>query len=137
MTSRGRVRSAGAALGLLCLATLGAACVLTQTTDGTPLVPTAVERIVPGESTRADVMRLLGTPDEIVYSNREHDPLFERAFRYRRTRRKTTFFTLILFSASNSDRNNDHVVVFFDDRGVVADVGTRFDMDEPSYGAPW
>jgi outer membrane protein assembly factor BamE (lipoprotein component of BamABCDE complex) len=127
----------GAVLALSCLAGLASGCVLTQTTDGTPLAQDAVQQIVPGQSTRADVTRLLGTPDEVVYSNREHDPLVERAFRYRRTRRKTTFFSLILFSASNSDQNSDHVVVFFDDRGVVEDVGTRFDMDKPRYGKPW
>ena len=131
------MRAEYAGLALVVLANLIPGCVLTQTTDGTPLEPDAVNEIVIGESTRADVTRLLGTPDEIVYSNREHDPLFERAFRYERTRRKTTYFTLILFSASNSDRNSDHVVVFFDDRGVVADVATRFDMDEPHYGKPW
>jgi outer membrane protein assembly factor BamE (lipoprotein component of BamABCDE complex) len=131
------MRTIATAWILASLASLVLGCVLTQTTDGTPLEPDAVNEIVVGESTRADVTRLLGTPDEIVYSNREHDPLFERAFRYQRSRRKTTYFTLILFSASNSDRNSDHVVVFFDDRGVVEDVATRFDMDEPRYGKPW
>ncbi len=131
------MRRSGAIPHLLLLAGLTGGCVLSQTTDGTPLMPGAVSEIVPGRSTRADVTRLLGAPDDIVYSNREHDPLFERAFRYKRDRRKTTYFTVILFSASRTDRNSDHVVIFFDDAGVVQNVATRFDMDKPSYGVPW
>ncbi|UCE84808.1 MAG: outer membrane protein assembly factor BamE [Deltaproteobacteria bacterium] len=131
------MRRFGALLTGLGVAVLVSGCVLTQTTDGSPLARDAVNEIVPGTSTRADVTRLLGTPDEIVYSNREHDRLFERAYRYERTRRKTTYFTLILFSAANSDKNSDHVVIFFDDRGVVEDVATRFEMDEPRYGTPF
>jgi outer membrane protein assembly factor BamE (lipoprotein component of BamABCDE complex) len=64
-----RMRPEYAGLALVILANLIAGCVLTQTTDGTPLEPDAVKEIVIGESTRADVTRLLGTPDEIVYSN--------------------------------------------------------------------
>ena len=122
---------------LLLVAWLGAGCALTQTSDGTPLDPERVGQIVVGQSTRADVQRLLGTPDEIIYSNLEHDPLFERAFRYQRNRRRTTYFTLILFSASRADANSDNVIVFFDDRGVVEDVGSRLDVYKPRYGMPW
>jgi outer membrane protein assembly factor BamE (lipoprotein component of BamABCDE complex) len=125
----------GAALvlsGWLC-----AGCVLSRTTDGTKIFEESVARIVVGESTRQDVAKLLGAPDDIIYSNFEHDPLFERAFSYRRNLRKTTYFTLILFSASRSDSNSDHVVVFFDDEGVVEDVASRLDMDRAHYGAPW
>lgn len=122
---------------LALVAALGAGCVLTQTTDGTKLDHAQVEGIVVGTSTRADVVALLGAPDEIIYSNLEHDPLFERAYSYRRTKRKTTYFTILLFSASRSDANDDHVIVFFDDRGVVEEVAVRLDMDAPRYGMPW
>jgi outer membrane protein assembly factor BamE (lipoprotein component of BamABCDE complex) len=122
---------------LLLAACFGAGCALTQTTDGTPLDAERVGQIVVGQSTRADVQRLLGTPDEILYSNLEHDPLFERAFRYQRNKRRTTYFTVILFSASRADSNSDNVIVFFDDRGVVEDVGSRLDVHKPRYGMPW
>ena len=122
---------------LLLVACLGAGCALTQTTDGTPLDADRIGQIVVGQSTRADVVRLLGTPEEIIYSNLEHDPLFERAFRYHRTKRRTTYFTVILFSASRADSNSDNLIVFFDDHGVVEDVGSRLDVDKPRYGPPW
>ncbi len=123
--------------GLVLVGVALPACVLSQTTDGTPITENRVSEIVVGRSTRADVAKALGAPDEIIYSNLEHDPLFERAYRYLRTKRKTTYFTIILFSASRSDSNQDNVIVFFDDRGVVEDIATRLDMDAPRYGTPW
>ena len=122
-------------LALLCCAGLG--CVLSQRTDGTGITDAQVASIEVGRSTRADVVRVLGAPDHIEYSNREHDPLFERAFQFERTRRKTTFFTLILFSGARTDQNIDNVIVFFDDDGIVEDVAARLDMHRPRYGGPW
>ena len=112
-------------------------CVLSQTTDGTRLSDEQVDQIVVGRSTRADVSRILGAPDRIIYANLEHDPLLERAYQYKRNMRKTTYFTIILFSASRADSNIDNVIVFFDDEGLVEEVSSRLDMDEPRYGTPW
>jgi outer membrane protein assembly factor BamE (lipoprotein component of BamABCDE complex) len=131
---RGSVLFVG--LAVFALAPLSS-CVLSQTTEGTKLSQTQVAQIAVGRSTRADVERVLGAPDKIIYSNREHDPLYERAYQYHREKRKTTYFTLILFSASRSDSNSDNVIVFFDDQGVVEDVGMRLDMNQPRYGVPW
>ena len=120
---------------LACCAGLG--CVLSQTTSGTPLDGVQIDAIEVGRSTRADVVAMLGAPDDVINSKLAHDAQVERAFRYGRTRRKTTFFSMILFSTSRSDSNGDHLVVFFDDQGVVEDVAARLDMDRPRYGAPW
>ena len=125
------------ATAALCTLVLCTGCVLAQTTDGTKIQDADVDGIVVGQSTRADVVRMLGAPDEIIYSNLEHDPLFERAYRFRRTKRRTTFFTIIIFSAARTDKNEDNVIVFFDDDGVVEDVAVRLDMNEPGYGKPW
>jgi outer membrane protein assembly factor BamE (lipoprotein component of BamABCDE complex) len=115
----------------------GLGCVLSQSTSGTGISEEQVDAIIVGGSTRADVANVLGAPDEIIYSNLEHDPLFERAYKYSRRRRKTTFFTLILFSGARADVNHDQVVIFFDRFGLVDDVAARLDMDRPRYGAPW
>lgn len=133
----GRRRPLLPILACLPLALALQGCVLAQTTQGTAIGDEAVARIVPGTTTREGVSRLLGAPDKIIYSNLEHDPLFERAYQYERKRRKTTFFTIILFSTARTDSNKDLVVVFFDDAGVVQDVAWRLDMDLPRYGAPW
>ncbi|MEM7308461.1 MAG: hypothetical protein AAF682_17400 [Planctomycetota bacterium] len=110
------------------------ACVLAETTDGTALPPGPIEQIVPGTSTRADVTRLLGPPDEVIYSNRALDPLFEQAYRYRRTRTKQTALFLLLFSSFKSDSRLDHFMVFFDESGVVEHVGTLLDREDAEYG---
>lgn len=120
---------------LVAFSSLG--CVLSQSTSGTGLSEEQVDAIVVGGSLRADVTAVFGAPDEIIYSNREHDPLFERAYKYSRRRRKTTFFTLILFSGARTDVNHDEVVIFFDDFGLVEGIAARLDMDRPRYGVPW
>ena len=134
-------RPAHSALTLALLSALvgfsGLGCVLSQSTNGTGISEEQVDAIVVGGSLRSDVATVFGAPDEIIYSNLEHDPLFERAYKYSRRRRKTTFFTLILFSGARTDVNHDEVVVFFDDYGVVEEIAARLDMDRPRYGAPW
>jgi len=134
-------RPAHSALTLALLSALvgfsGLGCVLSQSTNGTGITEEQVDAIVVGGSLRSDVATVFGAPDEIIYSNLEHDPLFERAYKYSRRRRKTTFFTLILFSGARTDVNHDEVVVFFDDYGLVEEIAARLDMDRPRYGAPW
>lgn len=112
-------------------------CVLAQTTSGVGLDPVAVSRIEVGRSTRADVTQLLGPPDEVIYSNKELDPLFEQAYRYRRTRERQTAMFLLVFSTFRSDAKWDHVMVFFTPAGVVEHVGTRLDSELAEYGMPW
>ena len=124
-------------LTLLLFSLSSGGCVLSQSTDGTGLLDEQVGAIVVGASTRADVARVFGAPDEIVYSNLEHDPLFERAYKYDRERSKTTFFSLVVFSGARTDVNRDSVIVFFDEQGVVEDIAARLDMDRPRFGAPW
>ena len=119
------------------LLTSAPGCVLSQSTSGTTISQEQVDAIIVRGSTRQDVANVLGAPDKIIYSNLEHDPLFERAYQYSRRRRKTTFFTVILFSGARADVNHDEVIVFFDEFGLVEDVAARLDMDRPRYGAPW
>ena len=112
-------------------------CVLSRTTDGSSIPPQGVEGIVVGESTRADVTRLLGPPEEVIFSNREHDPLFERVFRYEKTQTKQTAWFFIIFSYHRSDTKRDEVTVFFDGNGIVEHVGSRLDADEAEYATPF
>jgi hypothetical protein len=125
------------ALLVAALACTSLSCVLSQATDGTSISDDQISVLQPGTSTVSDVVRVLGAPDHIIYSNLEHDPLFERAFQYKRKRRKSTFFTIILLSGSRSDTNVDNVIVFFDDQGIVEDVAVRLDMDRPRFAWPW
>jgi hypothetical protein len=118
---------------LLCLP-VASGCVLAETTSGAGLVHAGVDTLEVGISTREDVTRLLGPPDEIIYSNKQLDPLFERAFRYRRTKTRQTALFLLIFSTYRSETRWDHAVVFFDDSGVVEDIGLALDRDKAEYG---
>jgi outer membrane protein assembly factor BamE (lipoprotein component of BamABCDE complex) len=122
---------------LLPVLLISSACVMGQTTTGTPIEAQQVAGIEPGKTTRAEVAQLLGPPDEIVYSNREHDKLFEQAYLYNRSRRRQAALFLILFSTFRSDTRFDEVAVFFDPNGVVEHLGSRLDADTAEYGAPW
>lgn len=125
------------AIGLLVASLSLSGCVLSQIEDGSRLIDEAVAQIAPGSSTRADVTRLLGPPDEIVHSNKEHDPLFEKVYIYKRPRTRQTGLVLVIFSTYRSDTRYDKVAIFFDERGVVEHVGARLDATEASYGMPW
>lgn len=119
---------------LLSLPALAAGCVLAETTNGSDLPGKRMSALQPGVSTRADVTRILGPPDEIVYSNREHDPLFERAFRYQRSKTRQTAMFLLIFSTYRSETRWDNAIVFFDDAGIVEDVALALDRDDAEYG---
>ena len=112
-------------------------CVLSQSTDGVGLNAGSLEQIEIGSSNRADVTRLMGAPDEIIYSNKALDPLVESAYRYRRTRTRQTALFLLVFSTFRSDQKWDHAVVFFGDNGYVEHVGVQLDADDAEYGMPW
>ncbi|MFQ5654353.1 MAG: hypothetical protein ACE5GW_06450 [Planctomycetota bacterium] len=130
-------RSLLLATALLLAAAGLSGCVIAQSTAGRSVDRGALEGIVPGETTRAEVTRLLGPPDEIIHSSREHDPLFERAFRYEFRKARQTALFLLIFSTYRSDSKSDAVIIFFDERGIVEHVGSRFDANRASYGAPW
>ncbi len=132
--SRGSQR---AALLVVALPALLGGCILSQVTDGSPVDDERMMALLPGTSTRADVTRLLGPPDEIVYSNREHDPLFEKAYMYKRPRTRTTAMFLLLFSTHRSDTKHDRVAVFFDEAGIVEHIGWTLEGESAEYGMPW
>jgi hypothetical protein len=90
-----------------------------------------------GESTKEDVLRILGAPTDIIFSNRQHDPLHVFAYEYTYTVSKSTGFTIILVTFINQDRKRDHVVIFFDDQGIVSAVGTRLEAEDATYKFPF
>ena len=122
---------------LLALTLPAVGCVVAQTSDGTGIDAEVAAQIKAGTSTRADVTRLLGPPDKIVFSNREHDPLFEKVYQYRRNKKRQSAMFLVLFSMFRSDSKWDNVSVFFDEQGLVEHVGIQLDADEAAYGTPF
>ncbi len=130
----------------------GSGCFLQKDRTRVPLCPAAIGEIEPGATTIADVARLLGSPNEIIWSNGVTAPLdagigagiintyvtggeklFVRAYHYRYAITKTSGFTLIVFSMVSHDTKYDDLFVFFDDAGRVTNVGASLDAAQASY----
>ena len=96
-----------------------------------------LDEIMVGESNKEDVARLLGAPTDIIFNNKELDPLNVFAYEYIYKLEKTTGFTIILLTLTNSDTKRDHVLVFFDANGIVTGVGSRFEAEDAEYDLPF
>jgi hypothetical protein len=127
----------------LLLSLAGAGCIsVGRTYEGNPITQDTISRIVKGQTTRAQVLELLGAPTQAEttditslaeqalarYSGEELtlkiDPsLFNDVYIYER--KQTNFFVmaLILFNYYSSDLRSDRLAVFFDKDGKVLGVG--------------
>ncbi|MHC4942530.1 MAG: outer membrane protein assembly factor BamE domain-containing protein [Planctomycetota bacterium] len=112
-------------------------CFFSRSKSEAAIDPVKVGQIRVGESTKEDVLRILGAPTDIIFSNRQHDPLHVFAYEYTYTVNKSTGFTIILVTFLNSDRKRDHVVIFFDEEGIVSAIGTRFEAEDATYKFPF
>lgn len=140
--NRARRRRAGASAGLAAsLALTGCIGISTQY-EGNPIDAQTVDAIVIGQTTRAQVLEMLGSPLKIDraditglaeralarYQGEELllkiDPsLFEEVYVYER--RQIDRFALLLgvFNYINSDERSDRLSVVFDTEGKVLGVG--------------
>lgn len=101
-----------------------------------PVEGLQVQKLRTGMS-KSQVTEILGAPEEIIFSNREHDPLREHAYVYEHTVTKYTGLVFGIINFGNVDEKKDRVVVFFDDQGRVASVGASLYGHESSYGFPF
>jgi outer membrane protein assembly factor BamE (lipoprotein component of BamABCDE complex) len=125
-------------LSILLLSILATpACFFSRSKLEVPIDAGKIDEIVVGKSTKDDVVRVLGAPTDIIFSNREHDALRVFAYEYTYTVNKTTGFTIIILTFLNSDRKRDHVLVFFDEQGVVTSIGVNLDAEKASYELPF
>ena len=100
------------------------------------LNPEAVAKIQPG-MTKSQVTDLLGAPQDIIFSNREHDALREHAYVFEHTATLYTAIVFVFINFGNSDEKRDRVLVFFDENGRVTHVGASLRASEASYGFPF
>ncbi len=98
--------------------------------------PETVSQVKKGMS-KEEVTALLGAPQEIIFSNREHDPLREHAYIFTHTTTLYTGIFLALISFGNADEKSDRVVVFFDADGKVEHVGATLAADSADHGFPF
>ncbi len=98
--------------------------------------PQSVAQVAKGMS-KEQVTSILGAPQDIIFSNKEHDPLREHAYVFTHQKTKYTAIFLALISFGNMDQKSDRVVVFFDEEGKVAHVGSSLHADRTAYGFPF
>lgn len=143
------------ALALVLLTAPG--CVLGRVRDEVPLDAAKVAQIVPGVTTKARVVELLGAPtyvndriglrvvgrpeesgegnigpllDELVRSPLDHSYTYE----YTDTKSASAYLLLVTFT--NTETRRDRVVVFFDEQGVVSHVGKSLHAGEVEFRLP-
>jgi len=141
---------------LLVVLALLPGCILGRVRDQVPLNPDAVKKIVPGQTTKKDVVELLGAPayvndriglrvlgkpvqgagdtgpliDELIHSPLDH------SYTYEYTDTKSLSLYLLIVSFTNQETKRDRVVVFFDEKGVVTHVGASFDAKDVEFRMP-
>ncbi len=136
---------------------LGAAvsgCVMGRTYRDHPLDEQKIAAIERGVTTKAQILQSFGPPQEIdqrelvivgggvdeAVTGRKPRPQAEnlvgaRYFRYTYARANGFGIILLLFNYLDFDQKNDSLVIFFDDKDVVADVAYERDTDKlPRFG---
>jgi outer membrane protein assembly factor BamE (lipoprotein component of BamABCDE complex) len=129
--------AAGRLALLLALLALAPGCLIfgRQQTDQ-PVEWAKVVQVQKG-MTKAQVTELLGSPQEILFSNKAHDPLQEHAFIYEYIVQKGTVIFLGIVNFGNLDQKKDRAIVFFDDGERVSNVSSSLHGSDARYGFPF
>lgn len=98
--------------------------------------PEDVAKVQKGMS-KEEVTRLLGAPQEILFSNKEHDPLREHAYVFEHSTIHYTGIVFLFLNFGNQDEKRDRVVVFFDEAGKVDHVGKSLKAEDSGFGFPF
>ena len=106
-------------------------CYVSKKMDDRTWAAETVAKIEVGKTTKADVLKLLGPPKQIIRL------LESEAYMYIAPVEKNSGIVLIVLNLSRSDRQYDAVTVIINRQDIVTAVGSRFTADEASYGPPW
>ncbi len=93
--------------------------------------PALIDKLVPGQTTAADVTNLFGAPTHVVKLSNGN------AYIYKRSVAKGTGVWLVLVSFGNYEKQYDHLVIFFDNENILTHYGVSIDADTASYGFPF
>ena len=107
------------------------ACFLQRTYVERPVAFERVTGFEPGRTTAAEVVEVLGAPNEVVQLGRRS------AYRYEHRQTKTAGLLLVVFAFNNNDTQADRAWVFFDENDVLSHVGTTVYADTAEYAMPW
>ena len=106
-------------------------CYLGKKRDDRPWPSEVASKIEVGKSTKAEVLKLLGPPKQVVRL------LESEAYMYVATVEKTSGIFLLILNLSRTDRQYDAVTVIINRQDIVTAVGSRLSADEAEYGMPW
>jgi len=115
----------------LVLAGLLSSCVLSRGTVNEPLPVAEVEGLQVGSATATDVLAALGAPTDVVQLG------LKSAWSYQFSSAKSASLFLFLVNFTNDDVRSDRVWVFFDEEGVVTNLGSTFEAKDTVYAMPW
>jgi outer membrane protein assembly factor BamE (lipoprotein component of BamABCDE complex) len=101
-----------------------------------PLPAAEVAKVEKG-MTKSQVTDILGAPQEIIFSNKEHDPLREHAYVYEHKTQKATAIFFLVVNFGNLDEKRDRVVVFFGLDEKVSNVAKSLYGDKTCFGFPF
>lgn len=141
-------------VGCTVIALACAGCGIARTYRDHPLDEQKIAAIRRGVTTKADILRMFGPPQEIdareltavgvsfarVLPRPGEKPPLERIvaarwFRYSYERGNGMFIILLLFNYFDFDQKNDSLVIFFDGDNKVEDFAFRKDTDQlPRFG---
>ena len=106
-------------------------CYLGKKRDDRPWPSDVASKIEVGKTTKAEVLKLLGPPKQVVRL------LESEAYMYVATVEKTSGIFLLILNLSRTDRQYDAVTVIINRQDIVTAVGSRLSADEAEYGMPW
>ncbi len=101
-----------------------------------PIVPERLAQVEKG-MTKNQVTDLLGAPQEIVFSNKQHDPLREHAYIYEYKIERGTAILFGVVNFGNLDDKRDRAIVFFGDDDKVSNVAASLHGDQARFGFPF
>lgn len=113
-----------------CLA-LAPACLLDRNTTNVPPDPAGLATLTPGQSTAADVVRVLGAPAEVVQLGRRS------AYRYEHTLAKRSGLWLLVVASVNTDTHSDRVWAFFDEQDVLTHIASTYESGRSEFDLAW
>src|SRR5262245_31652664 len=93
-------------------------CYVSKKKDDRPWPPDVVSKIEVGKTTKADVLKLLGPPKQIIRL------LESEAYMYVASVEKNSGLILVVLNLSRSDRQYDAVTVIINRQDIVTAVGS-------------
>lgn len=117
------------AFALLAVTLLGS-CFFGERRLNRPIDPEAVGRLEIGVSTAEEVTALLGAPEQVVELGSRS------AWLFRHNLEKNTGLFLILIGLYGEDVQSDRVWAFFDEDGVLSQLGTTLQADQAEHHLP-